>query len=149
MDRFWSKVDRRGPDDCWLWLGGRTSKGYGGFSQSGKDTAAHRTAWERQNGPIPEGMDVLHKCDNPPCCNPRHLFLGTNSANMADRNAKGRQAKGIENGAAKLTDARVEWLHRRRASGTATQKELASILGVTQQSVSLVLNNRRWGHVNA
>lgn len=91
-ERFWEKVDRRSPDECWPWLGrARTSFGYGAFA-IGRDRAnrAHRIAWELTNGPVPVGLSALHRCDNPPCCNPAHLFLGTQADNIADMVAKGR-----------------------------------------------------------
>lgn len=86
--RFWEKVDKSGgPDACWPWLGAQTPKGYGMFDHRG----AHRTAWKIANGPIPDGKLVRHLvCDNPPCCNPRHLALGTDADNAADKVAHGR-----------------------------------------------------------
>ena len=97
MERFWNKIDRREPNECWPWIGG-ISRGYGHWSfwESGKcrSTTSHRKAWELANGPIPAGLFVLHRCDNPPCCNPAHLWLGTHADNMADKVAKGRQWRG-------------------------------------------------------
>lgn len=92
VDRFWSKVDRSGgPDACHPWMTYRTPTGYGRFGPtSGKSVRAHRVAWELTHGPIPSGLQVLHRCDNPSCCNVRHLWLGTIAQNVADRDAKGR-----------------------------------------------------------
>jgi len=88
-DRFWKKVDKSG--DCWLWISGRDRPGgYGQFSCAGKQIRAHRYSWELHNGSIPEGLWVLHRCDNPPCVNPAHLFIGDRKANMDDAAAKGR-----------------------------------------------------------
>ena len=75
---------------CHVWTNGRNSKGYGTMKVNGKSVSAHRLAWEFANGTIPDGLCVLHKCDNPPCCNPDHLFLGTRKDNNDDRDAKGR-----------------------------------------------------------
>lgn len=91
--RFWEKVKKASNDECWLWLGGKTYGGYGVIGSGGRHglIRAHRLSWEIANSKIPEGLWVLHKCDNPPCVNPKHLFLGTQSDNMNDCIAKGRQ----------------------------------------------------------
>ncbi len=88
-DRFWIKVVRSGDDECWGWSG-TTNKGYGRINVGGNMVLAHRVAWELTSGLIPPGMCVLHSCDNPPCVNPNHLFLGTHADNMRDMRAKGR-----------------------------------------------------------
>ena len=90
-DRFWEKVDKRGPDECWEWTASTNSKGYGRLSSGrGVYLKAHRTAFVLSCGPIPEDLNVLHTCDNPPCCNPKHLFLGTFKDNTHDMIRKGR-----------------------------------------------------------
>src|SRR3990167_544842 len=88
---FWSKVDKHAPNNCWVWMGFKKPTGYGLFGVGWKRT--HRLAWEFTNGKIPAGIHVLHKCDNPSCVNPSHLYLGTHQDNMRDRNKKGRQAR--------------------------------------------------------
>jgi len=92
--RFWAKVDKSaGEDACWLWTARTSDGGYGRFNAiSTQGIQAHRYAWEQVNGPIPKGLLVCHTCDNPPCCNPAHLFLGTNTDNARDRDRKGRSA---------------------------------------------------------
>lgn len=98
-ERFWEKVDVRGPDECWPWMAG-LRQGYGRFTIThGKGVQAHRVAYELTKGPIPPGLDVLHDCDFPPCCNPSHLWPGTNLDNVRDSVAKGRRACGDRNGA--------------------------------------------------
>lgn len=90
--RFWDYVDRSGgPDACWPWLRARSRRvrGYGRFTQDGVGRDAHREAWERTHGPVPAGLFVLHTCDVPHCCNPAHLYLGTQTDNMRDRKARG------------------------------------------------------------
>lgn len=91
---FWSHMDRPNPDDCWAWKLGRHKFGYGKIHWKDAGGYAHRMAWIYTNGDIPDGLDICHKCDNPPCCNPAHLFLGTHKENMNDRDAKGRNNKG-------------------------------------------------------
>ena len=93
-ERFWAKVDRASSDACWPWLATHGRFGYGEFKvggRSGRSVKAHRVAWELTHGPISDGLFVLHRCDNPPCCNPGHLFLGTHADNMRDMAQKGRQ----------------------------------------------------------
>ena len=106
-DLFWSRVDRREPDECWLWLGdkyGGGSKGgangYGrlGAGESGKYLLAHRVSYILSVGPIPDHALVLHRCDNPPCVNPNHLYTGTHADNAADRTTRGRSAAGDAHG---------------------------------------------------
>jgi len=88
-ERFWPKVDKTG--DCWLWTGWRNDEGYGYIRDVGRIVRAHRASYELTQGAIPEGMMVLHKCDNPPCVRPDHLRLGTNGDNMIDMYSKGRR----------------------------------------------------------
>lgn len=90
-DRFWANVQKT--DTCWIWTGCR-SHNYGLMGANKTRILAHRFSWELHNGPIPDGLGVLHRCDNPPCVNPDHLFLDTFEDNMKDKIAKGRQAKG-------------------------------------------------------
>lgn len=101
-ERFWKKVDRSGGDlACWPWIGSRQPNGYGKVRVQAIRTAplqAHRVAWELSHGEIPHGLWVLHRCDNPPCCNPSHLFLGTPKDNTTDMVGKGRVALGDRNG---------------------------------------------------
>ena len=85
--------------DCWKWTAGTVGLGYGRMRHEGRLLLAHRVAWEVKNGPIPAGLFVLHRCDNPPCCNPAHLFLGDHAINDADKRIKGRQPsmQGVRN----------------------------------------------------
>lgn len=112
LARFWPKVDRRGPLECWPWTASSlTTYGYGHIrlTSSRRKVLSHRLAYELANGPIPDGLKVLHECDNPPCCNPAHLFLGTHLANARDRDSKGRQRK-QESATRKLRRLRDEQL---------------------------------------
>ncbi len=89
-ERFWTKVARCATDECWLWMGARNRTSYGQVRAHNKTMLAHRVAWELANGPILEGWRVCHRCDNSSCCNPAHLWLGTDADNVADCEAKGR-----------------------------------------------------------
>ena len=97
--RFWEKVDKNGPNGCWLYMGFRKWDGYGWVARSKGNCqyryqTAHRYAWTLTHGEPEDGMHLLHTCDNPPCCNPAHLRLGTHLENMADMKARGRTSKG-------------------------------------------------------
>jgi HNH endonuclease len=100
--RFWRKVARLDENSCWLWLAGTNNRGYGqlGGERVGSHVLAHRISYQLRYGPIPDGLQVMHKCDTPRCCNPKHLALGTNADNSADKVSKGRQARGESHGLA-------------------------------------------------
>jgi hypothetical protein len=149
-ERFESKVDRspgHGPNgDCHVWVAGTDRDGYGRVRPGGSVPIqrAHRVAWFLAHGVWPE-LCVLHRCDNPPCVNPRHLFLGTNADNTADRDRKRRHAdrRGTANATAKLVDSDV--LAIRGAVGT--QREIAAEYNVSASTVSLIKSGRRWTHL--
>jgi hypothetical protein len=138
-ERFWAKVQRGGPDDCWISATNR--RRYGQFSVDGKAVLAHRFSYALVHGPILDGLHVLHRCDNPPCVNPTHLFLGTNADNMRDREAKGRgnQPRGTANGNCRLTDEEIAEI--RVASGT--QQEIGERFGISQPMVSRIKRGKR------
>lgn len=137
--RFWAKVDRRGPDECWPWTADRKARGYGRFMLDGKVRNASRVAYELLVGPIPEGLFVCHRCDNPPCVNPAHLFVATHLENNADMRRKGRGPN------VKLTEAQVIEIRALRADG-ATLTAIGARYGVCMQAVWDVVN-RSWRHV--
>lgn len=95
LDRFWSKVDKKGSGGCWVWIAGRTGDGYGAFYLNGRTLVASRVAWMIGKGKIPDGKLVCHHCDNPPCVNLNHLFLGANWENSRDREIKRRRINAI------------------------------------------------------
>ena len=142
-DRFWSKVDKSG--DCWEWTGYRVG-GYGRLLVRGVNCRAPRIAWGLARSAIPPGLQVLHHCDNPPCVNPAHLFLGTHADNMADKSRKGRTARGSAHGMARLTEADVAQI-RELALSDETLDAIASRFGVSSGNVSKVVLRRTWRHV--
>ena len=152
-ERFWSKVDKRGDDECWEWKANKDRYGYGILSVHCRTNRAHRLAYAlATDANVPAGMCVLHTCDNPRCCNPRHLFLGTHSENMADRNRKNRQAKGdaihalrgVRHPLARLTDSAVEFI--RKSRGSMLQKDLAKMFGVSRNLICMVQRGTCWKH---
>lgn len=159
-ERFWWKVQKT--SDCWNWIGCKTSSGYGRIglgSRSAGVTNAHCVSWELANGPIPKGMEVCHRCDNPACVNPEHLFLGTHSDNMRDSSRKGRlhfgerngmnlhpekRTRGERNGMAKLSQEEVNQIRKRYIEGDITQCDLATEYKIHQSTVSSIVNRRHW-----
>ena len=150
-ERFWSKVEKGDPLECWEWTAFTLDDrgGYGQFRVGGASGAmigAHRVAWELVNGEIPDGMCILHSCDNPPCVNPGHLFLGTKTDNAEDRDQKGRTQKGDDHAMAKITSDDVIEIREGFARGEK-QEHLASRFGVSRSNVSLILARKTWKHV--
>lgn len=131
---------------CWEWPGWRSPAGYGHVRWDGRQGTPHRFVYEAIYGAIPPGMMVLHRCDNPPCCNPDHLFLGTHADNMADMVAKARPALGERNANAKLTENDVRAIRRKRAEGQ-TFPSLAVEFGISLPQAQNVVYRKQWRHV--
>jgi len=146
LDRFWSKVDIRDEDECWLWRAGKDKDGYGQFSISHTvNKRAHRIAYELTYGAIKDGEKVCHTCDNPPCCNPKHLFAGTQATNIADRVHKGRTARnrGEKCGRAKLTEADVREIRALRKTGLSL-RSIARLFPVHNVTIGCIVRNETW-----
>lgn len=145
-DRFWRKVAKS--DGCWLWTGSVSSYGYGKFWDGSGLVSAHRFAYGL-TAPIPSGLCVLHRCDNPRCVRVEHLFLGTFADNTADMFAKGRgrEARGEKSSSAVLTEEAVRAIRRARARGES-QAALARRYGVTPTTISYAVNRKTWAHVD-
>jgi len=147
-ERFWSKVDVGGPDDCWEWQAGRHADGYGQFKLDGKMQGAHRLVVGLRTG---DEEYALHSCDWPPCCNPAHLSLGTHQDNMDQMVARGRHVAmsqpGEEHGQVKLTDTKVLEIRARYATGQITQRGLASQYDVALSLISRIINRKSWTHI--
>lgn len=140
LELFWSRVERRSPDECWPWTM-CTDGRYGRVEWDKHHLKAHRAAWELTHGEIPSDLFVLHKCDNPICCNPDHLFLGTHQDNMDDRARKGRQNHGTKNA---LSTEQVLFV---RQHPERSIKSLALELGVSRHVIYGVRSGRRYGNV--
>jgi len=139
--RFWAKVDKRGPNDCWPWTGTTDKDGYGEIHFHGKHDKAHRVSWELLHGPIPENMKICHHCDNPPCCNDAHHFLGTTADNNKDRAQKGRNIdnRGIKHSMAKFSLEEIKQI--RKIGRAKTLRCWAKELGVSSSTVWRILNH--------
>lgn len=149
VKRFWSKVDKSsGEDACWIWTAHINERSYGTVTWKGKNQRSNRVAWEIAHGEIPEGMHVLHKCDNKRCVNPDHLFLGTQADNMKDMRAKGREyfSKGEEHYKTSLTEDGVREI-RRLASQKVSTRKIAERFGVVAQQVNHIIHRRSWKHI--
>lgn len=177
--RFWSKVDKLPiHKGCWIWTAGRGTRGYGQFSIGGRNHSSHRASYEIQYGSIPEGLSVLHRCDNPACVNPSHLFVGTQKDNMVDMVQKGRSlrgdknpsrihrhlmprgdrhgmrlhpekaCKGEANGNVVVTESMVREIRALYKTGQFFQKEIGARFGIHQGTVWQIVNRKTWQHVD-
>lgn len=156
LDAFWGKVDVRGPDECWEWRGARYHDNYGAFNVRRGDGSktqmrAHALALTLAGAEDGAGRYALHHCDNPPCCNPRHLYWGDQRRNIADMDRRGRANRPILRGEqsprAKLTEAAVRKIRTLYATGAISQQTLADLHGVDQTIISDVVRRVTWKHV--
>ena len=143
---FWDRVNRDSLLDCWEWQGPKTPEGYGIASHSGRPMNAHRAAWILTNGEPPRGAVIRHDCENPPCCNPAHLRLGTHADNIADKVSRGRQARGEGNGRAVL---HVEDVRAIRAAygGGESIDSITARYPVTRRAIVYIVQRVNWKHV--
>lgn len=147
-DKFWGRVARKGADECWEWQGARVRKKYGSFSYNRAHIYAHIVAWILTRDEDIGDRDVCHTCDNPPCCNPSHLWLGTRQENLLDCVAKGRrnpagQVRGSRVGTSKLTESDV-WIIR---TSLLRGVDLAKQYGTSPARISDIKRGRSWKHV--
>lgn len=170
LERF-NKYVQRIEEGCWLWIGRKNNQGYGMFWYEGRDVLAHRFSYSHFVSAIPDGLNVCHSCDNPACCNPAHLWLGTQKENGQDMSRKGRSAasvhpervaRGERNGNhthpekrqygekahnAKFTDDQVREIRRRYAIGDVTYKMLAAEYGVEKSTIGYIVRRKHWSHI--
>lgn len=144
VEIFWRRASVGDAKSCWNWTGCRSPKGYGHLSFQGIKEKSHRLSWRLTFGEIPEGLCVCHKCDNPSCCNPYHLFLGTVEDNNNDKISKGRQAKlgGESNPSAILNREKVELI--RELYKTENQIQISKRMGVARTTIGAIVRGEIW-----
>jgi len=145
--RFWVKVDCNGVNDCWPWKASKQDGGRGLFRVGSNLYKAPRIAYALTRGHDPRRKDVCHTCDNPECCNPKHLWCGTRAANCHDRDKKGRQVSppGEQHGIVILKERQVRQILKSDESGVS----LALRFGVSQSTISAIRHGRLWKHLHA
>ncbi len=157
MKQFWSKVNKNGPVPahkpelgvCWVWIKG-TKMGYGAIKIGGKTLSAHRVSFMLEHGSIPEGMFVLHKCDNRKCVKPTHLYAGTQRQNNQDRARANRSdpREGVLSPLAKLTESQVIEIRRLSEIGISQNEIIRTLsLNVRRQQVGMIVQRKRWKHI--
>lgn len=155
-ERFWSKVDVRGPDDCWEWKRSLNETGYGNFRRKAGSTKAHRIAWELANqAEVPKDLHVHHTCGNRACVNPSHLELKSPKEHSAEvggdhhwsRKYPERVTRGMAHWQQKLTDDDVRWIRWVYADKRYTQEQLGRHIGVSAPMISCIVSRKCWSHV--
>lgn len=144
--RFWKYVKKT--KSCWLWTACKDATGYGRF-RAGITDRAHRFSYKLHKGKIPNGLIVCHSCDNPPCVNPSHLWLGTNKDNYDDMTKKGRRASflGENNPKAKLTNRQVEQIRKLRKTGKYTLMKLAEMFDISFSTIGYITTYKSWSNL--
>lgn len=146
-ERFWSKVDIKLDEECWIWKGAKLRGGYGNIKINGKTIQAHRYSYMLFYDVDIAGYDVLHICDNPSCVNPVHLFLGDDVSNSKDRVAKNRQTKGEDHPHSKLTAEDVIRMRNTFSFGQLSMHEIAKLFEMSYAETNAILHRRTWRHV--
>jgi hypothetical protein len=144
---FWFWVNVKNENECWPWLGKLNQWGYGRYRLNGFFGMAHRIAYEKTTGQNIKGLIAMHICDNPQCCNPKHIALGTHADNQADKVAKNRQAKGETNGQSILTEQQVIEARYKYKTTKDTYKKLADKYGVCKDAMQKAIRGINWKHI--
>lgn len=146
---FWKKVRAGKSRECWEWMAGKMSRGYGTFSFQGTNRLAHRLAYKFTHGSIPKGKYIIHSCDNKSCCNPAHLRAGTQKDNMRDMIERGRanKAKGEESGMSKLSEVDVKKIRKLYATEKLTLTSLGKRFNVNHTNIHLIVTRSTWKHI--
>lgn len=146
---FWEKVERT--ESCWNWKASKDRYGYGQLTCQGKHRMAHHVAYELTKGAIPDGLCVLHHCDNPSCVNPEHLYLGTHRHNTQDMMQRGRNQcgrfPGSTNPTSKLTEEDVKTIRWMHENGTLSNQAIADHFGVTGALIGMIVKRKIWKHI--
>lgn len=149
-ERFWRFVVKGSAiDECWRWIGSKGPRGYGAIGDGSKNLRAHRLSWEMHNSQkIPDGMEVCHRCDNPECTNPSHLFVGTHQENMDDMMAKGRRppTTGTRQWKSRFTEDQVIDIRKMHADGFA-RKEICDKYNANSSIIGKIVNGKLWRHL--
>ncbi len=142
---FDEQIDKS--QDCWIWTSSVNKDGYGKYTVGGKTFRAHKFAWERASGPVPDGKVLMHFCDQPRCCKPAHMSVATHAENMTDKVNKGRQAKGECVGSAKLSDEIVLRIRAEYVFRKVTYKDLSIRYGVSKDCIQKAVRSINWKHL--
>lgn len=145
--RFWGQVEKRGPTECWEWQGHRDRDGYGQVKVSSGAWRTHRYSLWLAQGRLRRSAVVAHRCDNPPCVNPAHLFATSPAGNTADMIRKGRGNHGERHHKTPLTEADVLWIREAYRTGEKNQMQLAAHFGISQAAVSAIVRRKSWTHI--
>lgn len=145
--RFWNKVDKLGENECWPWTASLAGKGYGQIKipLTRRNTYSHRVAYELSHGELLGKQQACHTCDNPKCCNPKHLFAGTSHDNHVDMSNKGRSTRGSRNAMAKTDEQKVDLIFKMHKEGWS-QAKIGVVVGLHQVQVGRILNGKQWSH---
>lgn len=147
IERFKAAFSKGRPQDCWVWNLAKNNKGYGKFGTGKMSTDyAHRISFRLFREEIPNGLNVLHTCDNPPCVNPNHLFLGTQKDNGSDCRIKGRTSRGSGRPLSKLSEDQVIKIRNLHSEG-ARQIDLVKKFRVSKTTICIIVNKKAWKHI--